>query len=54
MILDRFYSPEKKIKGILGYIYGLLLETTPDDPLDSYKATLLRTNKPEYDKRSEN
>ena len=49
-ILDRFYSPAVRIKEILGHIYGLLLETTPDDPLDSYKATLLRTNKPEYDK----
>ena len=43
MILDRFYSPEKKIRELLDHIYGLLLEATPDDPLDSYKATLLRT-----------
>ena len=48
MILDRFYSPAVRIKEILGHIYGLLLEATPDDPLDSYKATLLSTNRPEY------
>eukprot|EP00800_Vazella_pourtalesii_P006422 TRINITY_DN182_c0_g1_i11.p1 TRINITY_DN182_c0_g1~~TRINITY_DN182_c0_g1_i11.p1 ORF type:complete len:1151 (-),score=160.40 TRINITY_DN182_c0_g1_i11:220-3672(-) len=52
MILDRFYSPEKKIRELLDHIYGLLLEATPDDPLDSYKATLLRTNKQEYDRQA--
>ena len=51
-VLDRFYSPEKKIKEILGHVYGLLLEATPDDPLDSYKADLLRTDKQEYDKQT--
>ena len=49
IILGRFYSPEKRIREILDHVYGLLLEATPDDPLDSYKADLLRTNKQEYD-----
>ena len=52
VILDRFYSPTVRIKEILGHIYGLLLETTPDDPLDSYKASLLKTDKQEYDRQA--
>ena len=52
MILDRFYSPAVRIKEILGHIYGLLLDAAPDDPLDSNKATLLRTNKQEYDQQA--
>ena len=51
-VLDTFYSPEKKIRELLGHIYGLLLEATPDDPLDSYKADLLITDKQEYDQQA--
>ncbi|KAI6657670.1 hypothetical protein LOD99_413 [Oopsacas minuta] len=43
-----------KIREILNYVYGLLLEATPDDPLDSYKAALLSSNKQEYEKEARN
>ena len=48
-ILDRFYSPVTKVRDILDQVFGLLLEATPDDPLDSYKAALLRSNKRQYE-----
>ena len=48
-VLDKFYSPAVRMREILNHLYGLLLEATPDDPLDSYKADLHRTNKEQYD-----
>ncbi|KAI6657665.1 Ubiquitin-conjugating enzyme E2 E2-like [Oopsacas minuta] len=53
-VLDNFYSPEKKIRELLDHVYGLLLEATPDDPLDSYKAALLSSNKQEYEREARN
>ena len=43
-ILDRFYSPGIRIRQILDYIYGLLMDPAPDDPLDTVKATELKFN----------
>ena len=51
-ILDRFYSPVTKVRDILDHVFGLLLEATPDDPLDSYKASLLRSNKQQYEREA--
>ena len=43
-ILDRFYSPGIRIRQILDYVYGLLMDPAPDDPLDTVKATELKFN----------
>ena len=51
-ILDRFYSPVTKVREILNHVFGLLMEAAPDDPLDSYKASLLRSNKPQYEREA--
>ena len=50
VILDRFYSPAIRIREVLNHLYGLLLEANPEDPIDSYKADLLRTDKEKYDR----
>ena len=47
-ILDRFYGPGLRIRGILNYVYGLLMEAAPDDPLDSVKASELKLNQASY------
>ncbi|KAI6660010.1 hypothetical protein LOD99_14351 [Oopsacas minuta] len=43
-ILDRYYTPGIRLKEILNYVYGLLLDPAPDDPLDTVKATELKFN----------
>ena len=47
-ILDRFYSPGIRIRQILDYVYGLLMDPAPDDPLDTVKATELKFNHDRY------
>ena len=47
-ILDRFYVPGLRIRNILDYVYGLLMDPAPDDPLDSVKANELRFNPNSY------
>ena len=47
-ILDRFYVPGLRIRNILDYVYGLLMDPAPDDPLDSVKANELRFNPTSY------
>ena len=47
-ILDRFYVPGLRIRNILDYVYGLLMDPAPDDPLDSVKANELKFNPNAY------
>ena len=47
-ILDRFYVPGLRIRSILDYINGLLMDPAPDDPLDSVKANELKFNPTSY------
>ena len=47
-ILDRFYVPSLRIRNILDYVYGLLMDPAPDDPLDSVKANELKFNTNSY------
>ena len=51
-ILDRFYGPGIRIKDILNYVYGLLMDPAPDDPLDSVKASELRFNPDSYNRNA--
>ena len=47
-ILGRFYSPDVRIRQILDYVYGLLIDPETNDALDSVKATELRNDTPLY------
>ena len=51
-ILDRFYVPGLRIRSILDYVYGLLMDPAPDDPLDSVKANELKFNPVSYNKNA--
>ena len=51
-ILDRFYGPGIRIRDILNYVYGLLMDPAPDDPLDSVKASELKFNPVSYNRNA--
>ena len=47
-ILDRFYVPGLRIRNILSYVFGLLMDPAPEDPLDSVKANELKFDPTSY------
>ena len=47
-ILDRFYVPGLRIRNILNYVFGLLMDPAPEDPLDSVKASELKFDPTSY------
>ena len=51
-ILDRFYVPGLRIKKILHYVFGLLIDPAPEDPLDSVKANELKFDPTSYNKNA--
>ena len=51
-ILDRFYVPGLRIRNILDYVFGLLMDPAPEDPLDSLKASELKFDPTSYNNKA--
>ena len=51
-MLEREWSPEYKISGVLLAIYCLLTNPNPDDAFDDHMARLYKENRVEYNRRA--